>query len=107
MKKTLLTIVGVAALFASCKKNYTCSCTTSKTVTPISNPSYIDPSDENYSYTTDTEYEKVKKRTVRDKFECYSTESTEVETFFVINPNTGPTTENANVKRSYDCEITK
>jgi uncharacterized lipoprotein YajG len=68
MKKVILPLAAALVLFASCKKDYTCTCTTVETQTPSGEPSTTSTS------TTTTVFKDQKKSVVADKYECYSNE---------------------------------
>lgn len=70
MKKIALTMAAALVLFASCKKDYTCSCTTTYTQVPQGGTPTTTSS------TTTTTVKDVKKKYVTDEMECYSDEYT-------------------------------
>ena len=69
MKKIILPSLFGLLLLGSCKKDYTCSCTSTSTRTDSSGPS-VDVSNDKMTFT------KVSKKFMTDKAECYSTENT-------------------------------
>lgn len=70
MKKIFIPLAAGVLLFASCKKDYTCSCTTTHVEQPQGQSSTTTTS------TTTTKVLDVKKSFVADKMECYSNEYT-------------------------------
>ena len=66
MKKIILPLAAGLVLFASCKKDYTCTCNTVQTTQPTGQAATVSTS------TSTTEVIGVKKSFVEDKMECYS-----------------------------------
>ena len=70
MKKIILPLAAGVLLFASCKKDFTCSCETTSTVTTLGT-SFTETT------TTVTTVNDVKNSVVSNKMECYDEEYTE------------------------------
>ena len=68
MKKIFIPLAAGVLLFASCKKDYTCTCTSTHVEQPQGQSSTISTS------STTTTVLGVKKSVVEDKLECYSNE---------------------------------
>lgn len=104
MKKIILPSLFGLLLLGACKKDYTCTCSTTSTTTDSSGSSVDVTSDK-------TTYTKVSKKFMTDKAECYSTERTytnPTEEVLGINPTTfqimyGPVTH----ATSTTCTISK
>lgn len=94
MKKVILPLAATLVLFASCKKDYTCTCNNTTTSQPTGGSATVTSSTDTYVV------KDVKKSVVSDKLECYSTEySYTYDDWFTGDPVL-VTVEN-------DCEISK
>jgi len=91
MKKIILPLAAGMLLFASCKKDYTCTCDRTQTTTEAGTSTISTSS-------TETEVLDVQSKFVSDKMECYDEE-------YSYTYNNG--VNDVTVMTEYDCEITK
>ena len=100
MKKIIYPIALIAFALVSCKKDYTCSCTSTQvTSSPSSGTSTS-------SSTSNTTFKDVKKSFMSEKAECFSTvNSYTYETTVFVGGTL--TTETVTVTNTNDCSIEK
>ena len=101
MKKLILPAFACVLLLASCKKDYTCECTSQEV---DSAPSGTDI----YNSSSKTTFTGVSKKFVQDKAECFSTEYKDsYEQYVGVDNNFQPVYETHNVTSTNTCKISK
>ena len=101
MKKIILPAIACVLLLASCKKDYTCECTS---VDVYAAPSGTDT----YNSSSKTTFTDVSKKFIQDKAECFSTEYKDsYEQYVGLDINFEPVYETVNVTTTNTCTISK